>query len=131
MQGLDYVAGVAIIDEATMDGRGWFYGAPGLALRNDGGLRTMIRLWETIARVGPWHELRAWVHSDDPVAIAFAERLGFAYDAGPCVGFSPAGLDVTLYRWRRDNEPVWRGRHGGSRGSATARLRPKADPRGE
>ena len=95
-----WIAGMAIVP-GDRPGTGWFSGYTGLALRSFWQIRPMYPIFLDLLRLGPYHELRAWVHWQDPVDEPFAKAFGFRLDCGPASAFSPAGHDMGLWLWRR------------------------------
>ena len=114
----EYIAGMAIVPDTTR--RGWFCAFHGTALSNAVQLRPMIRMFNLLSQARVFDELRAWVLSDDAVAIRFAERFKFVYDCGPATGFSPTGADMTLYLWRHHEQSFRRRRGQGVQNTASA-----------
>lgn len=95
----EFVASMAIVPDIGR--RGWFVSYPGQGM-TAAQLRPLFRMFTIFRDSGAvYDELRAWVASDDPRAIRFAEWHGFAYDCGPATGFSPTGRDMSLFLWRR------------------------------
>lgn len=62
----------------------------------------MLTYWRLLSSTWDYDEVRAWVPSEDARAKRFADRLGFKYDAGPCMGILPDGRDGDIHLWRRD-----------------------------
>jgi|GEM_PF-6471620 len=82
------------------DRRGWFVGFPGVGLTALA-MRPLIKRWRSFEHVGPYDVLRAWIRSDDAVAITFARAFNFQYDCGPADSLSPGGYDMSLYMWKK------------------------------
>lgn len=94
-----WVAGMAV-SPGHSPGVGWFSGFTGVGLRSFWQVRPMHALFLDLLRLGPYRELRAWVHWQDAVDEPFAKAFGFRLDCGPASGFSPAGHDMGLWIWK-------------------------------
>jgi hypothetical protein len=90
---------MAITDDYG-EARGWFSGFAGERLVSGHQLAPMLKIWRTMAELGPYEELRAWVAAEEPVSNAFAKRCGFRLDCR-ATGFGPTGRDMNLMIWRR------------------------------
>jgi hypothetical protein len=99
-----FLAGMAVVpdDLSARGDRGWFVAYPGEALVNGFQIRPMFNLFNDLKRLGPYNELRAWVHHGAEREEQFAKSFGFALDCGPASGLSPSGCDMNLWLWRKD-----------------------------
>lgn len=96
-----FLAGMAVVPDPAGDNRGWFVVYPGAILESPFQIRPMFQRFRDLARLGPYDELRAWVVAGSAREERFAAWFGFLYDCGPATGYSPTGLDMNLWLWRR------------------------------
>jgi hypothetical protein len=95
-----WIAGMAIVP-GDRPGTAWFSGFTGMGLTSFWQVRPMFDKWRDLTRLGPYDEIRAWIHWGDERDETFAKRFGFRLDCGPASAFSPAGHDMGLWLWRR------------------------------
>jgi hypothetical protein len=99
-EGGKFIAGMSV-HEDVIAGRGWFVAFPSKHLNSPFQVRPMFKLFDDLARLGPYTELRAWVLAGADREERFAKWFGFELDCGPASGFSPTGQDMNLFLWRR------------------------------
>ena len=96
-----WLAGMAVMPDMCGEGRGWFVSYRSSECDSAFLIRPMFQLLRDLCRLGPYHELRAWVAHGAAREERFASWFGFELDTGPASGFSPSGRDMNLWLWRR------------------------------
>lgn len=82
-------------------GRAWACGYAGRGLNSPFQIGPLFDKFNDLKRLGPYHEIRAWIVDEDLREERFASWFGFEIDCGPAAGFSPTGRDMNLWTWRR------------------------------
>jgi hypothetical protein len=96
----DWIFGVAVMPDG-IEGRGWLVAYASDQLTKASQLRCIGREFRLMQRLGPWHQLRAWIPDGDTIEEEFAKWAGLRLDCGPASGLSPSGRNMNLWLWER------------------------------